>query len=81
MPRPERDRISPWILIGVGVALMAAAFFSCTGHPVRDSNLYASSLPAWIPGIGFVLTGLLMRVVNIRDRRREVEKKKRDPVR
>jgi hypothetical protein len=78
MPRPERHRINPWVLVGIAVGLIAAAFFFYTGHPVRDSNLYSPSVPGWIFVVTFVLMGVLLRAIDIRDRRREAEKKKRD---
>ena len=81
MARTQRDRMNPWALIGMAVALIAAAFFFYTGHPVRDSNLYAPSIPGWVSVAIFIGIGVLMRIVRIRDQRRDAEKLKRDATR
>jgi protein-S-isoprenylcysteine O-methyltransferase Ste14 len=78
MAGPDRDRVNPWVLVGIAVALIAAVFFFYTGHPVRDSNLYAPSAPGWIAVVIFVLIGILGRIIHIRDHKREAEKHKRD---
>jgi hypothetical protein len=81
MARTQRDRMNPWALIGMAVALIAATFFFYTGHPVRDSNLCAPSIPGWISVAIFIGIGGLMRIVRIRDQRRDAEKLKRDATR
>ena len=67
------------MLIVVAVALFAAALLSYTGHPVRDSNLYASHIPGWIPLIGFVLIGILGRLIYLHDQRRAAKTKRDAP--
>ena len=78
MARPDRDRVNRWVLVAMGAALVAAAFFFYTGHPVQDSNLYAPSAPGWIAVVIFVLIGILRRIIHVRDQRRHAEKTKRD---
>jgi hypothetical protein len=72
------DRINPWILLAMGLALVAAAFFFYTDHPVWDSNLYARSVPGWISVGMFITIGVLARLIRIRDQRRDAEKRNRD---
>ena len=67
MARTHHDRMNPWILLAMGIALVVAAFFFYTGHP--DSNLYAPSVPGWISLGIFIGIGVLWRIVRIRDQR------------
>jgi hypothetical protein len=53
--------MNPWALIAMAVALIAAAFFFYTGHPVQNSNLYAPSVPGWISLAIFIGIGVLVR--------------------
>jgi hypothetical protein len=61
----------PLILVLVALALLAAAFFSYSGHPVTDSNLYSPSVPGWISVGLFILIGVLGRIIHVRDQRRD----------
>jgi Na+/melibiose symporter-like transporter len=81
MARIQRGRMNPWLLLAMGVALIAAGFFFYTDHPVRESNLYAPSVPGWISVGMFIGIGVLARIVRIQDQRRDAEKRKRDALR
>ena len=76
MARTHHDRMNPWLLLAMGAALIAAAFFFYTDHPVRDSNLYAPSVPGWISLGMFVLIGALRYITSMRDREREAKAKR-----
>ena len=75
MARSIPDRMNPWLLLAMGVALIAAAFFFYTDHPVRESNLYAPSVPGWISLGMFVLIGVLRYTIRMRDRERKAKAK------
>jgi uncharacterized membrane protein len=62
----------------MGVALIAAAFFFYTDHPVRESNLYVPSVPGWISLGTFVLIGLLRYAINMRVRERDAKAKREE---
>jgi hypothetical protein len=64
----------PLILVLVALALLAAAFFSYSGHPVMDSNLYSPSVPGWISVGLFILIGVFGRIIHVRDQRRDARK-------
>jgi uncharacterized membrane protein len=76
-----RNYMNPWALVAMAVAVIAAAFFFYTDHPVRDSNLYAPSVPGWISFAIFIGIGVLSRIVRIRYQRRDAEKLRRDATR
>ena len=76
MARSIPDRMNSWLLLAMGVALIAAAFFFYTDHPVRESNLYAPSVPGWISVGMFVLIGALRYIISMRDRDREAKAKR-----
>ena len=73
MARSIPDQMNPWLLLAMGVALIAAAFFFYTDHPVRESNFYAPSVPGWISLGMFVLNGALRYAISMRDREREAK--------
>ena len=73
-----RNRMSPWLLLAMGVTLIAAAFFFYTDHPVRESILYAPSVPGWISVGMFVLIGALRYIISMRDREREAKAKRQE---
>jgi len=73
--------MNPWALVAMAAGLIAAAIFFYTGHPVRDSNLYAPSVPGWISLAIFIGIAVLSRIVRIRDERRDAEKLKREATR
>jgi protein-S-isoprenylcysteine O-methyltransferase Ste14 len=77
MDHRQRDRINPLVLLGIVVALLVAAFFCYTGHPVTGSNLYSPRVPGWIAVVLFVLIGALVRLVD-RWRPRKPEKENQD---
>jgi hypothetical protein len=58
--------------------LVGDVCFFYTGHSVLDLNVYVSSLPGWISGIGLVLSWLGLWVVAVRNQKRATEKKKCD---
>jgi hypothetical protein len=76
MARSIPERMNPWLLLAMGVALIAAAFFFYTDHPVRESNFYAPSVPGWISLGMFVLIGTLRYAISMRDREREAKAKR-----
>ncbi len=76
MSRTPRDRIEPMVLIVVAVGLFIAAFFSYTGHPVRDSNLNSPYAPGWIAVFLFFLIGIVGRLIHIHDQRRTAKRKR-----
>ena len=78
MRRRQRDRINPLVLLGSAVALLAAAFFCYSGHPVTDSNLYSPHAPGWIAVIFFVLLGVAGRIIYVYDQRRNAKNAKHD---
>jgi len=61
MARTSGSQMKPWALVAMATALIAAAFFFYTGHPVQDSNLYAPSVPGWISLAIFIGIGVLVR--------------------
>jgi Na+/melibiose symporter-like transporter len=81
MASTRRDRIRPWALVGMAAALIAAALFFYTDHPVRDSNLYTPSVPGWISIAIFIGIGVVMEIVRIRDQRRHARKINSDATR
>jgi len=76
MPRSNSGQMNPWLLFAMGVALIAAAFFFYTDHPVRESILYAPSVPGWISVGMFVLIGAARYAIEMRDREREAKAKR-----
>jgi len=78
MDRRQRGRINPLVLLGIAVALLAAAFFCYSGHPVADSNLYSPHAPGWIAVAFFVLIGVAGRIIYVYDKRRNAKNAKRD---
>lgn len=78
MARIQHNRTNPWILLAMGLALIASAFFFYTDHPVRNSNLYWPSVPGWISVGMFIAIGVLAWIVRIQDQKRDAEKRKRD---
>jgi hypothetical protein len=76
MARTHRNRIEPVVLIVVAIALFAAALWSYTGHPVRDSNLNSPHAPGWIAVFLFFLIGIVGRLIHIYDQRRAAKRKR-----
>jgi hypothetical protein len=76
MARTHRDRIEPVVLIVIAVALFAAALWSYTGDPVRDSNLYSPHAPGWIAVVLLFLIGIIGRLIHIHDQRRAAKRKR-----
>ena len=68
--------MNPWLLLAMGVALIAAAFFFYTDHPVRESILYAPSVPGWISVGVFVLIGVVRYAIGMRDKERGANTKR-----
>ena len=64
------------MLIVIAVALFAAALWSYTGYPVRDSNLYSPHAPGWIAVVLFLLIGIIGRLIHIHDQRRAAKRKR-----
>ncbi len=77
MDRRQRDRINPLVLLGIAVALLVAAFFCYSGHPVTDSNLYSPHAPGWIAVVLFVVIGVAGRIIYVCDQRRNAKNAKR----
>ena len=64
MDRRQRNRLNPLLLVAVALALLVAASFFYSGHPVTDSNLYSPHVPGWVTVVLFVLIGVLVRLAD-----------------
>ena len=64
MDRRQRNRVNPLLLLAVALALLVAASFFDSGHPVTDSNLYSPHVPGWVTVVLFVLIGVLVRLAD-----------------
>jgi TRAP-type C4-dicarboxylate transport system permease small subunit len=73
--RPHQvNRTEALVLIVVAVGCFVGAWFSYSGHPVTDSNLYAPDIPGWVHLFLFVFIGVIVRLTYISSRRRRIEK-------
>ena len=76
MSRSKSGQRNAWLLLAMGVAVIAAAFFFYTDHPVRESILYAPSVPGWISVGMFVLIGFARYAIGLHDRERDAKAKR-----
>jgi Na+/melibiose symporter-like transporter len=76
MSRSSSGQTNPWLLFAMGVALIAAAFFFYTDHPVRESMLYAPLVPGWISVGMFILIGVARYAIGMHDRERQAKAKR-----
>jgi hypothetical protein len=73
--RPHQvNRTEALVLIVVAVGCFVGAWFSYSGQPVTDSNLYAPHIPGWVHLFLFVFIGVIVRLTYISSRRRKIEK-------
>jgi hypothetical protein len=62
MRRTHRYPIEPLILIVIAVALFIAAFLSYKRPEVTDFSVDTPFRPGWLPVVGFILIGVLVRL-------------------
>ena len=68
------NRTEALVLIIVAVGCFVGAWFSYTGHPVTDSNLYAPEIPGWVHLFIFIFIGVVVRLAYISNGRRGTKK-------
>jgi hypothetical protein len=78
MAGPRFDRKNALILGCIAVALFVAAFFSYSGHPVTESNLYSPHAGGWVWVVTSIVVGVLYSIIHIGDQRRNAKKRDND---
>ena len=59
------NRTEAVVLIVIAVGCFVGAWFSYSGHPVTDSNLYAPEISGWMHLLLFVFIGVIVRLTYI----------------